>query len=713
MAIRTPDHSWKQVLEKSGRRFLSYLLLAVLASAAVLPAAGQLKKVNPKELAPQFQEWLKLTMYIISDKERDVFLSLANDRDRSLFIDLFWKMRDPTPGTPQNEYKEEIFKRFREANKKFGRRSTREGWMTDQGRFYIILGEPKSIEDFAGSNDIYPCEIWSYYGDVSKGMPTHFSLVFYQWHNSGEYKLYDPFADGPLKLMVESKDMNPDDYEQIYQTLYDLQPDLALVSLSIIPGQIPYGYQPSPENAIMMASITESPKKNINESYATHFLNYKGVVSTEYLTNYMESATNVAVIRDPVTGMAFCDFAMSPDKLSLSFYEPKSEYSCAFQIDVSLREGEKVIYQYAKEFPLTIPEDRLADAENMGVCIADSFPLIEGKYKLTVLLRNTTGREFSTLERDVEVPPDMSRPRLGNAVLGYKLSDLQPGQHVPYQSESKKVNVDPKNTFSAADQIVFFFDITGLTEELWKSGSAGIVIKGMKPPAPFQKSLSIPLNAYPFHKIVNVVQMLSGADFPPDYYDMTLILKDAKGDAVDQRTANFIISPRPSIGHPIIASKASSLANSFIFFYMLAYQYDQIGDSGKAEAMYKTAYSMNPSFLQKIPEYAGFLLKAKKFAEASDLIEKLKDDANLKFQYDLVKGRALMGLERYPEAILFLGEGNRIYNSDTGLLNALGFCYYKTGKTQEALEILSASLRMDPNQAETKKLIQEIESRKK
>jgi len=54
-------------------------------------------------------------------------------------------------------------------------------------------------------------------------------------------------------------------------------------------------------------------------------------------------------------------------------------------------------------------------------------------------------------------------------------------------------------------------------------------------------------------------------------------------------------------------------------------------------------------------------------------------------------------------------EGNKIYNSDTRLLNSLGFCYYKTKKVQEALDVLKASLRLNLNQEKIKKLIEEIE----
>jgi tetratricopeptide (TPR) repeat protein len=66
-------------------------------------------------------------------------------------------------------------------------------------------------------------------------------------------------------------------------------------------------------------------------------------------------------------------------------------------------------------------------------------------------------------------------------------------------------------------------------------------------------------------------------------------------------------------------------------------------------------------------------------------------------------------LGKYSEAIDSLLEGNKIYNSDTRLLNSLGLCYYKTRQKSKSLEALKASLRLNPEQEEIKKLIGEIE----
>jgi tetratricopeptide (TPR) repeat protein len=461
-----------------------------------------------------------------------------------------------------------------------------------------------------------------------------------------------------------------------------------------------------------MAAILESPKKGLDVRYATHFLNYRGVVSTEYLTNYMKSESAVAVLLDPQTGLAYCDFAMSPERLSLDYYEPKDEYSGNFLVDVNLRAGETVVMQYSKEYPLTIPGDQIKNTEGMGISIADSFPVVAGKSRLTVLLRNTIGKEFSVLEHDIEVPASDGPPRLLAPVFGAKTESSPAGAHVPFQAEGRKLQVDPKNTFAQADEISYIFSIAGLTRKLWESGSVGIAIKGASPAAPYEKNMTLPLSGRPFGRSLVITQTLGASDFPPDYYEMTLALRDGDGNVVAETTGQFIVSPFKTLAHPFIASKAFSLNNIFMYHYMVAYQYSQVGQAAKARSAYARALDLNPGFSGKIPEYAAFLIKQKSYADALALLDRIKDEANLRFQFALLKGQALAGLERYDEAILSLLEGNKIYNSDAGLLATLGTCYYKTGDSVKALEALKASLRLNTEQAAVKALIQEIEAKK-
>ena len=103
-------------------------------------------KVKVKDLDKKYRDWFDVIHYIITPMEKDIFLKLTNNRDRDAFINLFWNLRDPTKGTPQNEYKDEHMKRFIYANRYF-RGGPGPGWRSDRGRIYIVLGPPVNVNE--------------------------------------------------------------------------------------------------------------------------------------------------------------------------------------------------------------------------------------------------------------------------------------------------------------------------------------------------------------------------------------------------------------------------------------------------------------------------------------------------------------------------------------------------------------------------------------
>jgi tetratricopeptide (TPR) repeat protein len=141
---------------------------------------------------------------------------------------------------------------------------------------------------------------------------------------------------------------------------------------------------------------------------------------------------------------------------------------------------------------------------------------------------------------------------------------------------------------------------------------------------------------------------------------------------------------------------------------MIADQYDKAGMTEKAEAFFEKGYGMAPDYKEGLVYYSQFLLKNKKTDRALELVEKLQGIDKFRFDYLLIKGIASTQTGRCEEAITFLLEANKIYNSDTNLLNALGYCFYKTGEKEQALQALGASLRLNPKQEDIRKLIDEI-----
>jgi hypothetical protein len=376
---------------------------------------------------------------------------------------------------------------------------------------------------------------------------------------------------------------------------------------------------------------------------------------------------------------------------------------------VSLRQKENIVYQYEKNYPMYFDKNRYDFIKMNGVALEDSFPIADGEYKLIVLLQNSVAKEFSVHEQNVIVPENLKRPHVAGPFLGYKVENYQSTMHLPFKVLDKKLVVDPKNTFSVSDEIILFFNVVNVSDILWKQGRVEVLITAVSGKETSQKSFSVNLENYPLNKIINISHSLRAEEFSPDYYEIRLILLNQKNETLDEKKENFVISPVKGISHPVTHAKGSSHMDSYLFYYALASQWEKMGKFEKAEVNYDIAFKREPEFSKGLIEYANFLFKINKFAKVLELADHLKGDGNLRFDYFLLKGKAHMGLSEYSKALESLLQANQIYNSHPGLLNSLGFCYYKVGNKEEALKVLKASLSLDPNQTEVKKLIDMIE----
>ena len=95
----------------------------IIALATIVMSAGSaIAQPGEEKLTALRQQWLdEEVVYIISPLEREVFLKLTSDRERDIFIEAFWKHRDPTLSTPENEFKSEHYRRIQYANHFFCR----------------------------------------------------------------------------------------------------------------------------------------------------------------------------------------------------------------------------------------------------------------------------------------------------------------------------------------------------------------------------------------------------------------------------------------------------------------------------------------------------------------------------------------------------------------------------------------------------------------
>ena len=184
-----PASAWAPLL--AGVLALTTAGLAVAAwhSEPAPPDPAATAQRLKRELAAPYKKWVdEDVVYIIAPQERAAFEKLTTEQEREKFIEQFWLRRDPTPGTTENEFKEEHYRRIAYANERFP--SSKPGWKTDRGRIYIQWGPPDEIDSHpSGGADGAPFEAWRYrYVD---GVGANVSIKFIDRERTGDYQIIE------------------------------------------------------------------------------------------------------------------------------------------------------------------------------------------------------------------------------------------------------------------------------------------------------------------------------------------------------------------------------------------------------------------------------------------------------------------------------------------------------------------------------------------
>jgi len=142
--------------------------------ALMLLAALPLLDAGPPDYKTPGKEWAKGPVkWIMTEDEEKAWKGLRTDEERAAFAKSFWEKRDPTPGTPENEYEAIFWKRVDDAEKAFKTATTSFGSLTDRGRVYILLGLATKMD-----KDTRQHIIWTYESNEMLGIKERFELMF-------------------------------------------------------------------------------------------------------------------------------------------------------------------------------------------------------------------------------------------------------------------------------------------------------------------------------------------------------------------------------------------------------------------------------------------------------------------------------------------------------------------------------------------------------
>ncbi len=148
-------------------RVKAILILVACSLITMLLLDGCIYLVRCPRVITLGEEAMYEVYYVSTPKQRKELKKLISQEEVDRFLEVFWNKLDPTPDTPENELRNEYYKRYYYANENFREGGTT-GWRSDRGRVFIIYGPPDEIapeyllQQGGNTHRTWSLEVWMY-----------------------------------------------------------------------------------------------------------------------------------------------------------------------------------------------------------------------------------------------------------------------------------------------------------------------------------------------------------------------------------------------------------------------------------------------------------------------------------------------------------------------------------------------------------------------
>jgi GWxTD domain-containing protein len=400
-----------------GRRAITFLVAAVILgslTATSLHAAPpkeqtskeekRRQKAIQKEMESAYKRWLSDEVpYIITDEERGAFRKFSTDDEREQFIEQFWERRNPNPGSPENEFKEEYYRRIAYANERFA--SGLPGWRTDRGRIYIMYGPPDEIEahpsggtysrsaqEGGGETSVYPFETWRYrYID---GIGTNIILEFVDPSVTGEYHLTMDPGEKDALLHVPGAGL----------TMLEQMGSASKADRLSRTDGLTTGSSMADQTQAMNEFTRLDLYARIFKPPAVKFKDLKAVVTSRLTAQLLPFDVRTDFVR--VTE----DSVLTPVTLQvanrdLQFENKEGVMHAVLDVFGQITSlGGRIVSTFEDAVAVDVPENDFQRYVNRKSVYQKVLPLRPGRYKLSVVVKDDISGHMGSIEIGIQVP---------------------------------------------------------------------------------------------------------------------------------------------------------------------------------------------------------------------------------------------------------------------------------------------------------------------
>ena len=513
-----------------------------------------------KELDAQYKQWLQEdVVYIITPEERSAFLQLSTSEEREQFIEQFWLRRSSNPDLPENDFKEEHYRRIAYANEHFA--SGIPGWKTDRGRIYIIWGPADEVdshptggtydrpmEEGGGSTTTYPWESWRY--RYLEGLGNNVILEFVDPSGSGEYHLTMDPSEKDALLHVPGAGLS-------------LMESMGLASKADrftrsdgtnLPTTL--GGQPASMNEFtrleQYAKIQQAPPVKFKdlEALVTSRI-VRDQVHFAWRTDFLKVTNDTVLV--PVT--------IQVPNSQLSFQAKDGVHTATMNIfgRVSTLTG-RVVQTFEEPVSRDFPDSLFQQSVKLQSIYQKAVPLRPGLYRLDLVIKDVQSGNVGVVNTRLQVPRyedeklEASSLILADQIERVPAKQIGAGQFV---IGSSKVRPRLEGDFTPQDKLGIYMQVYNLKpdEQTHKSSATFLyTVKkaGEKDQPAIMQFKETSTDMKQTGDQITIERLLPLATLAPGKYTLEVSATDALSNQTISRTAEFTVKP------PIAPAKTSA-----------------------------------------------------------------------------------------------------------------------------------------------------------
>jgi len=664
-----------------------------LVSLLLLAAEPDLSKEHRRFLDEE-------AVYIITDAERESFLGLATAAERDEFIERFWQVRDPVPETAVNEFREEHFKRIREANEEY--REARPGWMTERGRMYITLGKPQDVMSYPSSQDLFPLQIWYYYNLDIPLFPNALQLVFFKRNGAGEYRLFSPAFDGMKSLIADpvKRGMIGFGNQVPFSARQNWDIDIIKAAESVGPGQNQLSSEAILSDLRTPGFIFEKTRRNVRAT-VTAEASFGGELPVDFNVDYFRGEEGFSE--------AHLALEIAAENLRVNQYDRRMLGRYDVLGTFTHTETGEILEEFRDSLEIEIAEADWERARNFPVLFQRKVDLLPGRYRLELYVRDFVGRRLGIVQRIVAVPafpPD--RPAVSSFLAAFKADEAGvSADGIPHQFGHLRLYPKPDRRFGEEQRLLAFLEVY-LPEKAGSPDpevSVRFTLKRGEEVVLDETSRFRPRVGKP--DTVDVLKILAGPVLSSGSYQLEAMVSEEGASFSDLARLDFEVGAAQEMGRLSTVGLPAELRPAEQYFrrahhYLAAERYDE------AIRLFRVSLDYEPYFqdARRGKARAEILRGSPEEGEKTALDAVARDGAD-------VEALALLGLARFrlgkfAEAAEAYRKAIEAGGEDLGLMNALGETEFAMGNREAAIATLTRSLELAPDQPQVVEFLQEV-----